>query len=756
MYYKSSIIVKRKRHGQFFTHPAIAKHIVQEICHLIIFERLWKKLESLDKNFDPNLVRHLLDEVFALRFVDPAMGDGIFLLEIMDYFERFLWELWEKTHSSMLFKPVSQYFKQKVAINFSLVGIKDPQTFDIWKFHVFRTMIYGVDLDAEVVEQAYHRFIAKFSTPSIVKLVKTYIPFNLKLGNSLISPIKMDEETKSKLLSQFSYMINNLLTSRILLHKLSWDHISEESLTHTLSENELIKTKIVADVSKHFSSLSEFKNSFFNERTKNNSFIWEIEFPEAFFSEKYGFDVVLGNPPWEKWKLYNREWLGSTSLSNTEYAQKIMHIRKYDSQADIDYLKLKNFYYETSKYFNHYYQWQPGEKNLYKLFLERFYTLCCSGGHLGIILPGGLLGEYYSQPLRSMLLKKARIHLISEIISNYDIFPDVEPGLSILILLVQKINSSDNFPFIKGINSTKSLSSISLQDLSRNPDNIIYFSCNDIIQDSPKLIIPAIRNQSELNIVRKMVKFSSLSSKEWGCKTSRGIDMTNDRHMLVKQKTPYPLVEGRHLVRLGYDSTYPRYWIQSIEKYKARIPFWDEKIIVWKNFSGNHRRRRMRVAVLPPKTAISNSVICLYRLPKISGIEFYLTGIMCSIPFEFRIRQLCYGLNINQYVIDGITIPLFDPKQHYHQKMVNLVREFIPRGKEWARRKLEASSSLSKAQLEIIYQDTITEIDALAALIYKLSKQEFETTLKAHPLLEESYCKKALNHFDMLIDWREC
>ncbi|MFX0052085.1 MAG: Eco57I restriction-modification methylase domain-containing protein, partial [Candidatus Hermodarchaeota archaeon] len=601
-----------------------------------------------------------------------------------------------------------------------------------------------------------HRFIAEFSTPNIVKLVKKYVPFNIKLGNSLISPIKMDKETKNKVFSQFSNVINNLLTSRKLLQELSWEHISEERLIRTLSENKLIETQIVADVNKLFSSLSEFNNSFINEKIKEGSFIWEIEFPEAFFSEKYGFDVVLGNPPWEKWKLYDREWLGSTSLSNSEYAQQIMRIRKHDSQADSDYLKLKNFYHETSKYFNQYYQWQPGEKNLYKLFLERFYTLCGSGGHLGIILPGGLLGEYYSQPLRSMLLRKSRIHLISEVISNCEIFPDVEPGLSILILLVQKIEPSDNFPFIKGINSIKTLSSITLQDLSKNPENIIYFSSNDIIQDSPKLIIPAIRNQLELNIVRKMVKFPSLSSNEWDCKTSRGIDMTNDRHMLIKRETPYPLVEGRHLVRLGYDSTYPRYWIQSIEKYKARIPFWDQKTIVWKNFSGNHRRRRMRVAVLPPKTVISNSVICLYRLPNITGVEFYLAGIMCSIPFEFRIRQLCYGLNINQYVIDGITIPLFDPKQHYHQKMAELVRGFIPKGKDWARRKLEASSSLSKAQLETAYQDTITEIDALAALIYKLEKQEFEATLKAHPLLEESYCKKALNHFDMLFNLREC
>ncbi|MFX0184740.1 MAG: Eco57I restriction-modification methylase domain-containing protein [Candidatus Hodarchaeota archaeon] len=752
MYYKSSAIVKRKRQGQFFTHPKIVKHIVQEICHLIISKRLWNKWEDLEINHDPILLQLLLDEILALRFVDPAMGDGIFLLEVMHYFERFLLELWEKTNSSVLFDPISKYFKHKLALDFSLVGQKDPQTFDIWKFHIIRTMIYGVEFDVKIVEQAHNRFITEFSTPRIVKLVKMYLPLNLRQGNSLISPVEMNVKAKNQILSQFSSIINNLLTSRKKLQETSWDNISEENLAHILAENELFKIQITVDLFKGFSSSSEFKTLFDREKTEKISFIWELEFPEVFFSENYGFNAVLGNPPWEKWKLYDREWLGFTSLSRSDYAQQIRKIRQNDSQADTDYLKLKCFYQETSKYFNHYYQWQPGEKNLYKLFLERFYTLCCSKGHLGIILPGGLLGEYFSQPLRSMLLKKTRIHLITEIISNYEMFPDVEPGLSILILLIQKIDPLDNFPFIKGINSTRTLLMITLEDLSVTPDNIIYFSCNDIIQDSPKLIIPAIRNQAELSISKKMVNFPSLSSSKWGCKTSRGIDMTNDRHLLVKHKTPFPLVEGRHLVRLGYDSTYPRYWIQSIEKYKKRVPFWNQKIIVWKNFSGNHRRRRMRVAILPPKTVISNSVICLYELPDISDVEFYLAGIMCSIPFEFRIRQLCYGLNINQYVIDGITVPLFDPKQYYHQKIANLVKEFIPRGREWAKRKLEASSSLSKAQLEKDYQDIINNIDALAALIYKLNKQEFKTTLNAHPLLEESYHKKALNHFDLLSD----
>jgi hypothetical protein len=222
---------------------------------------------------------------------------------------------------------------------------------------------------------------------------------------------------------------------------------------------------------------------------------------------------------------------------------------------------------------------------------------------------------------------------------------------------------------------------------------------------------------------------------------------------LYYQPNSYPLIEGRHLVRLGYDNNYPRYWVKSIEKYKEITPFWNQKIIAWKNFSGNHRRRRMRIAILPPMTTISNSVICLYQLPTIPDVEYYLAGVMCSIPFEFRIRQLCYGLNINQYVIDGITVPRFDPELISHQRMVNLVKKFFPRGREWATRKMKVNSSLSKARLEQDYLNDVTKIDATASTIYKLSKDEFEITLMAHPLLEQEYRDIALSHFSSIRDF---
>lgn len=748
MLYRNSAIVKKKQHGQFFTHPTIAHQIVREICEILVSDCFWEPWHSLGNSMDYSQVNNLLTRVLSLRFVDPAMGDGVFLIEVIRFFEDFLHLLWNETCTSSCFDLVCTYFRKKLALDFSLVGKKDQLTFDIWKFHVVRTMIYGVDLDPTVVIRAQDRILAEFSTPKIIELANSVIKLNLKAGNSLISPLRLDRMSTDNLSSNYPILTDNILSVRVQIQEACWVKLSKEKIVRLLKENQLIKKQIEDNVFKNANK--ELPYLFKSPLNELSCFIWQLEFPEVFFSKEVdGFNAVIGNPPWDKWKLYDREWLGSTALGKTTYVQQMNEIKRNNSIAHLNYLEVKKFYKSTTEYFNKYFQWQPGEKNLFKLFFERFYILCCVNGVLGIILPGGLLGEFYSQPLRKMMLTEMRLHFIVEIVSNSEMFPDAEPGLSILIILAQKTSPTKQFPFIKGISSTEELSKIKSKDITLNYPNIIYFTREDILRSSPRYIVPAVRNKQEFQIIQKMTQYPSLSSNEWGCKTSRGIDMTNDRELLVEYETPHPLIEGRHLVRLGFDNTHPRYWVRSFEEYQNKIPFWNQKIIVWKNFSGNHRRRRMRIAILPPKAVISNSVICLYNLPTIPGVESYLAGIMCSIPFEFRIRQLCYGININQYIMDSMPVPIFNPKLKLHRKMASIVNEFIPVGNVWAKRKMEASSSLSKARLEEDYQGTITAIDALAAVIYNLTRLEFEVTLEAHPQLEEKYRKKALIHHDL-------
>ena len=93
MVYKHTSLVEKKQKGQYFTDPAIVKKIVKEICDKILLERFWSPLNSADGVIKANLMSRLLKKIFTLRFVDPAMGEGVFLVEVLSYFEEFLTEL---------------------------------------------------------------------------------------------------------------------------------------------------------------------------------------------------------------------------------------------------------------------------------------------------------------------------------------------------------------------------------------------------------------------------------------------------------------------------------------------------------------------------------------------------------------------------------------------------------------------------------------------------------------------------------------
>jgi hypothetical protein len=126
-------------------------------------------------------------------------------------------------------------------------------------------------------------------------------------------------------------------------------------------------------------------------------FHWELEFPHVF--ENGGFDVVLGNPPWEKIQMAEREWFAGKNEAIVQAAttakrkQLIESLRTTDralyeafalashaAAAQSKFLKLSHRYPLTGK----------GRMNLYALFAETDRALARPSGRAGFICPTGI------------------------------------------------------------------------------------------------------------------------------------------------------------------------------------------------------------------------------------------------------------------------------------------------------------------------------------------------------------------------------
>jgi hypothetical protein len=156
-------------------------------------------------------------------------------------------------------------------------------------------------------------------------------------------------------------------------------------------------------------------------------FHWELEFPEVFYGprpgtertierlEGAGFDVVIGNPPYEV-------------LSEKESGEDLAEEGEFFGAAEV---------YGPAVH---------GKKNFFKLFICRGVACARSGGAFSFIVPMSLLGDEQSAGARGLLLSRT--------ISTIEVFPQKddphkrvfpEAKLAICVFVTRNVHSHSPF-----------------------------------------------------------------------------------------------------------------------------------------------------------------------------------------------------------------------------------------------------------------------------------------------------------------------
>src|SRR5262249_52873499 len=119
-----------------------------------------------------------------------------------------------------------------------------------------------------------------------------------------------------------------------------------------------------------------------------------IAFPEVFLRLPAGFDVIIGNPPWEKARVeehefWARNFPGLRGLPRAERDRRIAYLK----QERLDLLDLWEKERAETEMVRDAVRNMPGmntgHPDLFRAFLWRFIQLVRPGiGRLGIVLPG--------------------------------------------------------------------------------------------------------------------------------------------------------------------------------------------------------------------------------------------------------------------------------------------------------------------------------------------------------------------------------
>lgn len=468
---------ERKATGSYYTPDHIVKYIVENTVGPVLeekFEKLRPKFREAGQKYrdaqrrDETLRKQgiesneaakvprgersqrLVDELFDLRVLDPAMGSGHFLVEAVDFVcDRILGER-EGFLRAFPWNPVTAFLddtRQAIIVEMERQGVSVDtgrlNDINLLKRHVLKRCVYGVDLNPMAVELAK---VSLWLDCFTIGAPLSFLDHHLKCGNSLIGTTVEEAEAEGRTkenqtFQMFGGPFQGILSGTRTMLQIARTPdvtVSESEKSRAMFadfEKDMRKYKTLLDigVSRFFGnmgaqSLLDFKDASLVNHLENEGrdlppdqrtvvekamelssakrfFHWDLEFPEAFVDlnggswkpkNEQGFDAVVGNPPYVR-----QEGLGE----DKSYFQ-IAHAPVYSGVAD-----------------------------LYVYFYHRGLTLLCNQGLFGMITSNKFLRAGYGKPLRVFLAE----HPISDIIDFRDL-PVFQDATSYPLILVSRRN----------------------------------------------------------------------------------------------------------------------------------------------------------------------------------------------------------------------------------------------------------------------------------------------------------------------------
>lgn len=381
---------ERKATGSYYTPDYIVKYIVENTVGPVLerkFEELRPRLREAQKQYrqhkdkvaarghdqSPELfwngetMRQLADECLNMRVLDPAMGSGHFLVEVVDFVSNRLidflngwsdnpvWAMLNRTREDIL----GDMERQRVTIDANKLT-----RVALLKRAVLKRCVYGVDLNEMAVELAK---VSLWLDAFTLGAPLSFLDHHLKQGNSLIGARVQEvrEALQAKTGEQMSLLAQSKFTGMMLatdlMRQVSYlsdntvGQVSESQQAYRDARDHLAPYKRVLDVytsrwfgnephKKGFDPAIEFlkrndtqawienpetaklpHKDYMNAAQvaaiaekaaeEKRFFHWELEFPEVFFvpgtprgqdvqlKKDGGFDAVVGNPPYGRYGL---------------------------------------------------------------------------------------------------------------------------------------------------------------------------------------------------------------------------------------------------------------------------------------------------------------------------------------------------------------------------------------------------------------------------------------------------------------------
>ena len=812
----------RKAGGVFYTRHEFVDHLLSHSLLPALDDHL-AEVKKVAQQDPTEATRRLFD----FSVVDPAMGSAHFLTAALDMLadriKLFLAEVGGLPGIAQLLSELSQD---------SGPIAQQPEDGDLLRRLILKRCIYGVDLSPMAVEVAnVTLWLASF----VPGLALSYLGSNLKCGDALIgvadpsvvgasdSPlftgqavaeamtraadlqrklaenpdrtpdeVKRSEELSAELHDATAGLRTafelwaadplGLTVENTFIAKDSGKRQERVGSRHVL---ELHGQAIVERKQGLPESVDKALEEAQDIARRYRFFHWPLEFPNVFHRERPGFDVVVGNPPWneitvEELAFYAQREPGLRGWSNL--ADRRRRIAELDVEnpgwrGELEVQQeqmatLRRFFWQSGEY----HLWSVGDRDLYQLFCERYSHLVRQDGCLGVVLPRTAFLAEGSKGFRQWLFGQTSVNTVDFLLNAGRWAFDMEPRYTVALLTGQRHTPTGQAAF----QVTGPSASLDEFQASAQGDGITIPASSL----GSAYLVPLMPSQKHADVLAKLrrgIQFDALQNSETQ-KVAKGraaashaipyreLDETQQR-ALFSHAQGVPVWKGRSFNQYAPHGNEPAgyaVWndvLTFAQNKRVRSPVFKRMFptdflanpdthpmnhcrIAFRDVTRSTDSRTVRACLVPPRVPLTNKAPYLIFAEWSGLAQCYVLGIMNSLPFDWTARRYV-ETNLNYFILNMLTFP---PQGNTPwQRIAELAARLSCVDRRFAEFAAEAGvecGPLTDGQRN----DMRAEIDALVACAYGLTVDElrFIFTDFTENAVSPAYRRQVLEKFEGL------
>lgn len=766
----------RRATGSYYTPKFVVDHLIEQSVE----GALGRHLENVKIMVDRGDERSAAKEFWNFRVADLAMGSAHFLVAAVDKIERGMRDFLTNTPIPLVrseLERLSQKAREQLGHDIEAAdGINEAQ---LLRRQVARRCIYGLDINPLAVELSR---LAIWVHTFVPGLPMSSLDHNLILGDSITGIATIDEAVQALGIGDLlaPLITKPLNSAKNILADIA--SASEADRSEVLKGAQLaaearatssgaksifdvaFATRIGAIPPGSAMSDEEFTTIAASEEVRValeglNPAHLPLCFPEVFLRENPGFDVILGNPPWEKIQVDELEWWsmrfpGLRALSQTKRDQKLDELRAQNSALKMDFEKLRAQVERLRRAVmsGPYPGLGKSNPDLYQAFMWRNWQLIRDNGCFAAVSPRSAFNGQALANLRLQILDHGSIeHLVFLKNDKRWIF-DISEQITVALGVIRKFSQVRTVSFCGPLRNR--------DELENSQSAKVTIQSDDLLRISPIAAIPTCVDQDSIDILLKLYGQTTLVSQEFdssytlqqgdlNAASDKGLFARNqiDSEQYVPVLTgasfnlwnpnagePYAHIErlrarefhGNRISRaLGNRGS--AYFGANIQS--PRLPM-DFARVVFRPMARATDSRTMIASLIAPGQLITNKAQLIINKEFDPNLDAFVLGVISSIPYDWAIR--CW---VETTVTLEIVAQSPFPHQHLNgalgKKLIANTAQLAAvdsRFSDWAGG-FEISAGDPRSADE--KQSLIEENDALVAMMYRLEEHQlihvFET-----------------------------